>query len=93
VAQVTAPPHDATGHTWHHDDAYLVETTKHGGQATAPRGFVSGMPAFGDKLTDDEVWQMGIEWRVADAGGAALAGVRRALPSGLPVGDGAGGSC
>lgn len=40
-----APPHDATGHTRHHDDAYLFETTKHGGQAGAGRGFVSGMPA------------------------------------------------
>lgn len=51
-----APPHDATGHTWHHDDAYLFETTKHGGQAGSGQGFVSGMPAFGDKLTDDEIW-------------------------------------
>jgi len=51
-----APPHDATGHTWHHDDAYLFETTKQGGQATAPRGFVSGMPAFASKLSDAEIW-------------------------------------
>lgn len=51
-----APPHDATGHTWHHDDAYLFETTKRGGQATAPRGFASGMPAFAGTLSDEEVW-------------------------------------
>lgn len=53
-----APPHDATGHTWHHDDAYLFETTKHGGQATAPRGFVSWMPAFADELSDAEIWSI-----------------------------------
>lgn len=53
-----APPHDATGHTWHHDDAYLFETTKHGGEATAPRGFVSGMPAFAGKLSDAEIWSI-----------------------------------
>lgn len=53
-----APPHDATGHTWHHDDAYLFETTKRGGQATAPRGFVSGMPAFAGKLSDAEIWSI-----------------------------------
>jgi mono/diheme cytochrome c family protein len=51
-----APPHDATGHTWHHDDAYFFETTKYGGQARARQSFVSGMPAFGDELTDDEIW-------------------------------------
>ena len=25
-----APPHDATGHTWHHPDAQLFAITKHG---------------------------------------------------------------
>ncbi|MEQ3629875.1 MAG: c-type cytochrome, partial [Sulfitobacter sp.] len=45
-----APPHDATGHTWHHDNALLFEYTKRGGSAAlAARGiddFASGMPAF-----------------------------------------------
>ncbi len=27
-----APPHDTTGHTWHHDDTMLFEYTKFGGQ-------------------------------------------------------------
>ena len=26
-----APPHDETGHTWHHADAYLIESIKLGG--------------------------------------------------------------
>ena len=51
-----APPHDETGHTWHHDDALLFQITKHGGQNDAARGFRSNMPAFKDLLTDEEIW-------------------------------------
>jgi len=50
-----APPHDPSGHTWHHPDAQLFGITKLGGQATAPPGFRSRMPAFGDVLSDDEI--------------------------------------
>ena len=50
-----APPHDETGHTWHHDDGLLFRITKEGGQATAPPGFKSGMPAFGGVLSDGEI--------------------------------------
>lgn len=54
-----APPHDATGHTWHHDDAMLFDYTKHGGQALMQaRGmtdFQSGMPGFGEALSDREI--------------------------------------
>ena len=53
------PPHDETGHTWHHDDAMLFNYTKLGGDAAmraqglpAPD---SGMPAFSDVLTDAEI--------------------------------------
>jgi mono/diheme cytochrome c family protein len=51
-----APPHDATGHTWHHDDQSLFTTVKYGGQATSPQGYQSNMPAFGDSLSDNEIW-------------------------------------
>ena len=51
-----APPHDETGHTWHHPDQLLFATTKYGGAKNAPPGFVSGMPAFGEKLTEREIW-------------------------------------
>lgn len=54
-----APPHDASGHTWHHDDALLFDYTKLGGQALLEaRGitnFKSGMPGFGEQLTDAEI--------------------------------------
>lgn len=50
-----APPHDETGHTWHHADAVLFATTKLGGQAFMPQGVKSGMPAFRDILSDREI--------------------------------------
>jgi mono/diheme cytochrome c family protein len=50
-----APPHDETGHTWHHGDALLFEITKLGGQAMGPPGYASGMPGFADILTDREI--------------------------------------
>lgn len=56
-----APPHDETGHTWHHADALLFEYTKLGGEAAlAQQGleFASGMPSFGDQLSDAEIWNV-----------------------------------
>lgn len=50
-----APPHDETGHTWHHPDWQLRSIIREGGQARATAGFRSGMPAFGDKLNDEEI--------------------------------------
>lgn len=50
-----APPHDATGHTWHHDDALLFDYTRRGGAAVIGGNFKSNMPGFGDRLTDDEI--------------------------------------
>ena len=54
-----APPHDETGHTWHHVTDLLLDYTKLGGAAALSArgvtGFNSGMPAFGDALTDDEI--------------------------------------
>lgn len=51
-----APPHDETGHTWHHADKLLFDITKRGGQAVAPPSFKSGMPAFGETLSDGDIW-------------------------------------
>ena len=57
-----APPHDETGHTWHHDNRLLFEYTKFGGaEALAARGvagFNSGMPGFADTISDDEIWDI-----------------------------------
>lgn len=57
-----APPHDATGHTWHHDNRLLFDYTKLGGEALLRKrgvaGAKSGMPGFADKLTDDGIWDI-----------------------------------
>lgn len=57
-----APPHDQTGHTWHHGDALLFNYTKLGGKAALAAsgvdGFASGMPAFSPQLSDAEIWDI-----------------------------------
>ena len=52
--RMPAPPHDETGHTWHHADGQLFTITKEGVGAVVP-GYESDMPAFGDILTDAEI--------------------------------------
>lgn len=52
--RLPAPPHDASGHTWHHSDEQLFKITKEGLSAIAP-GYESDMPAFGGRLTDAEI--------------------------------------
>jgi len=54
--KLPAPPHDATGHTWHHATEQLVEMTKRGMKPPlAPEGYQSDMPAFETVLNDDQV--------------------------------------
>lgn len=57
-----APPHDETGHTWHHGDDMLFNYTYLGGQkaleAMGVRGFTSAMPGFAGVLSPDEVWDI-----------------------------------
>lgn len=53
--RMPAPPHDATGHTWHHPSTALFGIVKEGVQKYAPPGYESDMPAFGGTLTDDEI--------------------------------------
>ena len=53
--RMPAPPHDASGHTWHHPDEALFRVTKEGSAAVAGGGYESDMPGFGDVMTDDEI--------------------------------------
>lgn len=46
-----APPHDSSGHTWHHSDELLISITEDGGNPADN----SKMPPFRDQLTRDEV--------------------------------------
>ena len=50
-----APPHDETGHTWHHSDSYLFLMTKYGIEKMIGRKYPNNMPAYKDKLTDEEI--------------------------------------
>jgi mono/diheme cytochrome c family protein len=52
--RLPAPPHDASGHTWHHSDEQLFTITKDGMAAIVP-DYESDMPAFRDVLTDAEI--------------------------------------
>ncbi len=53
--KLPAPPHDATGHTWHHSDALLIDLTKHGLKPIAGADYETDMPAYGELLSDDEI--------------------------------------
>lgn len=53
--RMPAPPHDATGHTWHHSDEQLFRIVKHGVEQLAPPGYKSDMPAYKDLLGDDDI--------------------------------------
>jgi mono/diheme cytochrome c family protein len=54
--RMPAPPHDDSGHTWHHPDEVLIGITKQGlVPPYAPPGYESDMPAFANKLSDDEI--------------------------------------
>lgn len=44
------PPHDATGHTWHHPDQQLIDLVLNGSSFEASR-----MPAFAPNLDEEDV--------------------------------------
>ena len=50
-----APPHDASGHTWHHGDGLLYQIISEGGASLDAPDFQSKMPAFGSVLSDAEI--------------------------------------
>ncbi|MET4701310.1 mono/diheme cytochrome c family protein [Constrictibacter sp. MBR-5] len=52
--RMPAPPHDASGHTWHHPDEQLIEMTKKGASGIVP-GYQSDMPGFEGILSDREI--------------------------------------
>jgi mono/diheme cytochrome c family protein len=51
-----SPPHDASGHTWHHSDKVLIESIELGGARLPDNiGGSSNMPAFNETLTEEEI--------------------------------------
>lgn len=55
TGRMPAPPHDASGHTWHHPDGVLLRITKEGPAAIVGGSYESDMPGFADLLADDEI--------------------------------------
>lgn len=54
--RLPAPPHDETGHTWHHDGDTLFRLTKYGtGALIGDPDYQSNMPIYEGVLTDEEI--------------------------------------
>lgn len=56
--RLPAPPHDESGHTWHHPDAHLFQVTKFGTASIAGPDYKTDMAAFGEILSDAEIWSV-----------------------------------
>ena len=50
-----APPHDETGHTWHHSDSHLFLMTKYGIEKMIGKSYPNNMPAYEEQLSDEEI--------------------------------------
>lgn len=50
-----APPHDETGHTWHHPDAILYAITAQGTAALVGGDYQSNMLGFADTLGEEGI--------------------------------------
>jgi len=54
--RLPAPPHDASGHTWHHPDEMLFRLTKYGLAKVANlKDYASAMPVYEEVLSDEEI--------------------------------------
>ncbi|GAB5377803.1 MAG: cytochrome c [Acuticoccus sp.] len=55
--RLPAPPHDETGHTFHHPDQMLFQLTKYGPPKEMGNGepYFSNMPAYETVLSDEEI--------------------------------------
>jgi mono/diheme cytochrome c family protein len=55
TGRLPAPPHDASGHTWHHADDLLVRIIEEGPAFYATVRIETDMPAFGQSLSDRDI--------------------------------------
>lgn len=53
--RLPAPPHDETGHTWHHPDQQLFMLTKYGPSRLVGGNYESDMPGYDGILTDGQI--------------------------------------
>jgi mono/diheme cytochrome c family protein len=49
------PPHDDSGHTWHHSDAQLAEIIRNGLRDPFNKTPELTMPPFNDQLSEEEI--------------------------------------
>ena len=52
TGRIGAPPHNDTGHSWHHSDVILIRYVEEGGFSDLTRFYL--MPPFGEILTDEQ---------------------------------------
>ena len=50
-----APPHDKSGHTWHHADELLFNLTKYGFKAMIGEDYKVSMPVYDGIIPDQEI--------------------------------------
>ena len=50
-----APPHDKSGHTWHHADEVLFNLTKYGFKAMISEDYEVSMPVYDGLIKDHEI--------------------------------------
>lgn len=55
IGRYPAPPHDASGHTWHHSDLVLAQIIYFGTAKLVGNGYESDMPGFGEVLSEEEI--------------------------------------
>lgn len=55
TGRLPAPPHDESGHTWHHPDNTLLRIVKEGPAFYATLGVKTDMPAFQSTLSDRDI--------------------------------------
>lgn len=53
--RLPSPPHDASGHTWHHSDIVLAGITRRGLKPYVNQEYESDMPAFEGILTEKQI--------------------------------------
>jgi mono/diheme cytochrome c family protein len=53
--RLPAPPHDESGHTWHHSDRDLILLTAYGPKHFAGPDYDTDMPAYAETLTTAEI--------------------------------------
>lgn len=55
TGRMPAPPHDESGHTWHHNDRLLFRLTKEGPAAVIGSNYQSDMKGYAEALLDRDI--------------------------------------